>query len=181
MRRLPRCGRVAEASSGRVRGSAGLAALTMAAGAFLTGCGLLPGGQGDPSAPVLITGRVLDADGRPVGNVAIEVDVRDCAAAINVGDVVPTVFHQSFTGGPDGSFTLHLAPTPALLAFAAKEGGFFNFSLIAHWGTVAAPWGFTRDLDGQTWAGDPPLIELRPIGSLPGPGPGFPAPLPAET
>jgi hypothetical protein len=144
------------------------------------GCGLIPTGQGNPAEPILVTGRVIDADGRPVGGASLELDVRDYAAAVNVGDTVPTVFHRSFSANADGTFALHLAPTPELLAFAAKEGGFVNFNLIALWDGTAAPWAFTRHLDRQRWADDPPLVELRPIGSIPGP-PGVPAPLPAET
>ena len=149
----------------------------------LAGCGLVPSGQGNPSEPVLVRGRVLDAAGGPVNGATLELDVRDYGAAIDIGDVVPTVFHQSFTANADGTFELHLAPTSALLAFGKQEGGFINFDLVAHWGTTVAPWAFTRHLDGLGWAGDPELLELRPIGvPVDGPGgPGVPAPLPAGT
>ena len=146
------------------------------------GCGLIPMGQGDPSAPVVVSGRVFDADAKPVGGATIQLVVNDYGAAVNVGDTVPTVYQQSFSAGPDGTFSLHLAPTPELLAFAAKEGGFVNFDLNASIGTTAARWGFPRELSGGAWMGDVPFVELRPIGSgVPGQDPGVPAPEPAAT
>ena len=149
----------------------------------MVGCGLLPAGQGNAAEPVLVTGRVFDAEGRPFGGARLDLQVNDYDAAIDVGDVVPIVFRQSFSTNPDGTFELHLAPTPALLAFGAKEGGFVNFNLYALLGTDVAPWGFTRHLDGQTWADQPEFVELRPLGAPgggPGP-PGVPAPEPAAT
>ena len=151
--------------------------------AVVVGCGFLPAGQGNPAEPVLVTGRVVDASGRPVAGARLELNVNDYGAAIDVGDVVAVVFQQSFSANADGTFKLHLAPTPALLAFGAKEGGFVNFNLYALSGTTIAPWGFTRHLDGQAWAGEPEFFELRPLGA-PGDGagpPGVPAPEPAAT
>ena len=147
---------------------------------FLAGCGLLSAGQGNPAEPVLVTGRVLDAVGRPVGDATLQLQVSDYASA-DVGEAVPTVFHQTFSTKADGTFALHLAPTPARLAFGEREGGFVNFDLIALIGGSAAPWGFPRELAGGAWAGDAPFVELRPIGSMPGDGPGVPAPEPAAT
>lgn len=153
--------------------------LSLVIASAVMGCGFLSGGQGNPADPVLVTGRVLDADGRPVGGAHLELQVNDYAAA-DVGEAVPLVFHQSFSANVDGTFALHLAPTPALLEFGAKEGGFVNFDLIALVGTTAAPWGFPRELASGTWAGEPPFVELRPIGSMPEP-PGVPAPEPVAT
>jgi hypothetical protein len=147
-------------------------------GLAASACGFLPGSQGNPSEPVLVTGRVLDVDGRPVGGAQLELQVGDYAAA-DVGEAVPVVFHRSFSTNTDGTFALHLAPTPELLAFAEKEGGFVNFDLIALFGTTAAPWAFPRELVAGAWAGQPPFVELRPIGSMPEPG--VPAPEPAAT
>jgi hypothetical protein len=153
--------------------------LSLAIAPAVMGCGFLSGGQGNPADPVLVTGRVLDADGRPVGGAQLQLQVNDFGAA-DVGEAVPVVFHQSFSANADGTFALHLAPTPALLELGAKEGGFVNFDLTALVGTTAAPWGFPRELSSGTWAGEPPFVELWPIGSMPEP-PGVPAPEPAAT
>ena len=144
------------------------------------GCGLLTAGEGNPADPVLVTGRVLDADGRPVGGARLELQVSDYASA-DVGETVQTLFHQTFSARADGTFAIHLAPTPALLAFGEREGGFVNFDLTAIIGSSVAPWGFPRALQGGAWADEPPFVELRPIGSMPGGGPGVPAPEPAAT
>ena len=147
---------------------------------LVVGCGLLPAGQGNPAEPVLVTGRVLDAEGRPFGGARLDHQVNDYRAAINAGDVVPVVFHQTFSTNPDGTFELHLAPTQELLAFGSKEGGSVNFNLYALLGTGVAPWAFPRELVNGTWGGEPPFVELRPIGSMLEP-PGVPAPEPAAT
>ena len=150
-------------------------------GLSIAGCGLIGDRQGNPAEPVLVAGRVLDAEGRPVANAAIQLSVSDYSG-VNEGDAVPTIFHRSFSTGPDGTFAIHLAPTPELLAFAAEEGGFVNFDVVALIGTTPALWGFPRELVGATWAGDPPLVELSPRGAVvPGQEPGVPAPEPAAT
>ena len=133
----------------------------------VTGCGGgLPGAQGDAAAPVLVSGRVVDAAGAPVGGAPIQLVVNDYGANIPVGGVVPNVFQASFTANVDGSFAIHLAPTPELLAFAQEEGGFVNFNLYsARPGQAPAVWAFPRELIGGTWAGDIPAVELHPIGS----------------
>ena len=95
--------------------------LGMRAGALATamlvavaGCGGgLPGAQGDAAAPVLVSGRVVDAAGAPVGGAPIQLVVNDYGANIPVGGVVPNVFQASFTANVDGSFAIHLAPPRA--------------------------------------------------------------------
>ena len=157
------------------RGSRILAGLALAAAAV--GCGLIPAAQGNPADPVLVSGRVLDAQGRPVAGSRIDVQVYDYSAALNVGDRVPVVFAQSFQASPDGSFEIHLAPTAVLLAYAQDQGGVINFDIHAFVGTDIAPSAFSRFVTGGTWA-DPPLsIDLRPI---PGRA-GVPTPIPGAT
>ena len=146
----------------------------------VSACALVPFGQGNPGDPVVVTGRVLDDAGNPAGGVQIDLQVNDYGAEVEVGDAVPIVFRQSFTSSPDGSFALHLAPTPALLAFGAKEGGFVNFTLYAFSGKNVATWGFTRHLEGNSWTEEPEFVELRPLGAAPG-VPGVPAPEPTAT
>jgi hypothetical protein len=123
------------------------------------------GGQGDPAAPVLIAGKVLDAGGNPIGGATLQVVVNDYGAAPNVGDRVPQVFQASFTANVDGTFSIHLAPTPELIAFASKEGGFVNFNLYAVGPNSAliTPWAFPRQLENGTWADAVPSVELRPL------------------
>jgi hypothetical protein len=144
---------------------ASLAAVSLVVG--LMACTLNLVGQGDPAAPVLITGKVLDAAGIPVGGATLQLVVNDYGAAQNVGDRVPQVFQASFTANADGTFAIHLAPTPELVAFGAKEGGYVNFNLIAIGpnSTLIMPWSFPRQLagGGGAWADAAPTVELRPL------------------
>ena len=134
-------------------------------GAIGAGCSFVPAAQGDPNAPVLVTGRVLDVHGVPVANATMVLVVNDFGRAVNVGDVVPVVFQQTFVSNPDGSFTIHLAPNAALESFAAKNGGSVNFELMGRIGNLPAVWAFPRELTGQLWSDELPFVELRPIGS----------------
>jgi hypothetical protein len=158
-------------------------ALALLVGAMLAGCSLVPGNQGDPSAPVLVTGRILDAAGAPVGNAFLELQVFD-DANVEIGQTVPIVFHQSFTANADGTFTLHLAPTAELRAFGTKNGGFVNFQLFGAAPNHAPifPFAFSRDLGPAGWADAAPIVTISPNGiDQQGEDPGVPAPLPAET
>jgi hypothetical protein len=147
-------------------------------GLAVLGCGVIPLGQGNPAEPILVSGRVLDSQGRAVGGARIDVQVNDYGAAINVGDGVPIVYVQSFKANPDGTFEIHLAPTPALVAFADRQGGAVTFNLYAYVGSSVAPSAFTRFVKGDAWVDEPVLsIDLRPI-----PGrPGIPTPMPGAT
>jgi hypothetical protein len=130
----------------------------------LAGCSFLPGNQGDPSAPVLVTGQVLDVNGQPAAGAQIQLSVFDDQKAV-VGQRVPTAYEGSFTAGGDGSFVLHLAPTPELIAVGGRNGGFVNFQLIGNLGSPQISfWGFSRELRAPGWADDPPRVVLRPAG-----------------
>ena len=153
-----------------------------ALGALVAACSYLPGAQGDPNAPVLIRGRVLDADGNGIGGAGLQVMVSDLDN-VQVGQNARVVYQERFSAAADGSFAIHLAPNAELVAAAARNNGFVNFDLI-----VSAPnrppwpWAFPRELEAGTWAGEPPSIEAGPDGvTEPGADPGVPAPLPAAT
>jgi hypothetical protein len=149
----------------------------------LGGCAAVPSSQGDPEAPVLVSGRTVDGSGAPIGGARLELQVFD-DADVDVGEVVPVVFHQSFTAGADGTFVLHLGPTPELRAFGAQNGGFVNFQLVALAPErgLTFPFAFPRELGPTGWADAPPTVTISPNGiDQPGVDPGVVAPLPAET
>ena len=160
------------------------AAATAAAAALVVAACIVPppGTQGDPAAPILVRGTVHDTDGTPVAGAGLQLSVLDHANA-DVGERVPTVYIEHFAAGLDGTFAIHLAPTPVLTAFAAKNGGWVNFDLIALRPdtSLITPWGFPREIAGNGWAGEVPTVVLAPLGSGPNNPPGVPAPLPAET
>jgi hypothetical protein len=153
--------------------------------AALAGC--LPGAlnQGNPAEPVLISGRVEAADGRPVGNAQLLVNVFGDSRNAAPGTYVGNVFEQTFAAGPDGTFTLHLAPTPGLRAAGLANGGFVNFQVTAIWGSpeTIGLFAFPRELGGQGWADAAPTIVLRPIGApvQPQVDPNMPVPQPVES
>jgi hypothetical protein len=127
----------------------------------------VPGSQGDPGAPVLVTGRVLDANGQPAAGAQMLLTVFD-PSNIVVGPRIGTAYSGSFTANGDGSFVLHLAPTAELLAVGAQNGGFVNFQLTGNLGSPQISlWGFSRELKSEGWADDPPTVVLRPAGGGP--------------
>jgi hypothetical protein len=152
-----------------------LAALAIAA------CGGLPGAQGDPSAPVLVRGRVVDANGSAVAGAAIQLEVFDEAHA-QVGQAIPDVFRQTYTSGLDGTFEIHLLPPADLAAFAKANSDYVNFSAIALTadGAFIGPFGFSRQIVLGSWAGAPQSFVVGPKG-IQQPGNLVPVPLPAQT
>jgi hypothetical protein len=156
--------------AGRILAALALVVLTTAA----SGCGLFSQGQGDPAAPIVIQGRVVDRAGQGVAGASIQLTVHDYAS-VEVGQVVPVVYSGSFSAGSDGTFALRLLPTPGLVALAEANGGFVNFDLIAQ----ARPWAFPRELNAGTWAGDIPTIVISRDGvAEPGGDPGVTVPPP---
>jgi len=147
---------------------------------ILAACSFVPGIQGDATAPLLISGRVMDGP-RSVPEAQLLLDA--LAVEANPGDRAP--YSQTFEPNADGTFELHLALTPELRALAAANGGFINFRLTGIWGADEAPviavFGFPREVAADAWADEAPTIELRPIGQTPNVDPGVPVPLPAET
>lgn len=139
--------------------------LVTVVGLAVAACGALSGGQGDPSAPVLITGRVLDARGIPVGGATLQLEVFDDTNA-QVGVRIATVFEASYTAAIDGTFSIHLAPPPELVAFSTKNNGYVNFQVIAIAPdrSLISPFAFPRQLQAGVWADEIPVVELRSLG-----------------
>jgi hypothetical protein len=130
-----------------------------------TGCVAVPGNQGNPNAPVLVTGRVVDREGKPIGGTLLELQLLEDVGH-DLGQAQPAVFSATFTTSSDGTFAIHLAPTPALTAVANRNGGFVDFDLFAtipH--DVVLPYVFLRQLAGSDWADAPPNILFDPNGS----------------
>lgn len=142
----------------------------------------VPGNQGDPAAPLLIRGKVVDASGKPIGAAALQVEVFDIERS-QVGQPIPLAFHQTYTANMDGTFAIHLSPTPDLAAKAGTNDGYVNFNLvvISPDQSVVYPFGFHRRLVGTAWVDDLPDVVLTPTGPRPASDPGVPAPLPAAT
>jgi hypothetical protein len=139
--------------------------MVAACAAVATGCAGAVPNQGDPSAPVLVKGSILDAAGKPVGNVTLQLEVFDLTAA-PVGQRVPLAYHAMFGNQLDGTFAIHLTPTPELTAFSQQNGGFVNFHLMAIYpgDQLLIPSGFPREIAGNAWAGEVPTLELKPQG-----------------
>jgi hypothetical protein len=124
-------------------------------------CSALPGSQGDPSAPILLTGSVSDMDNKPVAGATIVVEFLDDANA-PVGHE-PVVLRTTYQAGLDGRYTIHFAPTPELVAMSVqKYFGFLNFQVtaIAPDGSRSLPLRMTRSVGNGTWADLPSDIGL---------------------
>jgi hypothetical protein len=142
------------------------------------GCSMYLSNEGDPAAPILVQGRIVDASGGGMSGAGVTLQVSD-VDGVEDGESVPVVYQGQFSAGLDGAFTIRLAPTPELVALAARNGGFVNFSLVVFAGE-AAPFGFPRELRDGTWAGGIPTFVFGPDGVTgPGVDPGVPAPEPA--
>jgi hypothetical protein len=128
----------------------------------LTGCSAYLSEEGDPRAPVLVQGRVVDASGGGMSGAEILVQVPDHARG-QVGDTVPLVYEGRFRAGLDGAFVVRLAPTPALTAFAGGDGGSVSFSLYV-FAEPVEPFSFSRELRAGAWVGEVPTFVFGPDG-----------------
>ncbi len=150
--------------------------------AILAGCSGYLTEEGDPSAPILVRGRVVDASGGGMSGAGIHLTAFENPGGAAPGVAVPAVYDGEFRAGLDGTFTIRLAPTPALTELAKNNGGFVNFTLVAFRGGAASPFAFPRELVDGTWAGAVPSFVFGPNGvSETGVDPGLPAPIPAAT
>lgn len=113
---------------------------------------------GDPLAPTVIEGIVLDLDRRPVPGASVSIAVEEAA---------PELLAVTVTTGPDGRFAIPVAPTPDLRAVAAERGGEVAFSLSAVLpdGTFSGGWSFSRAPTGSGWGGPTPRVMLSREGS----------------
>ena len=152
-----------------------------ACGVVACGSAPIPGTQGDPGAPIVVRGTVAGADGAPFAGAGLQLSVLDHANA-QLNQPVPTVYQEQFAAGIDGTFAIHLAPSPALTAFAAKNGGWVNFNLLAFSpdSSLIFPTVFPRELAGPAWAGSPPVAHITPDGvTFEGEDEAVPVPIPA--
>lgn len=158
----------------------GLLLLAVVALGAATGCNAYLVNEGDPAAPILVQGRVVDSSGGGMSGARVEVWVGDYRD-VQVGESVPIVYEGSFSAGLDGTFVVRLTPTPAMIELAGGDDGFVNFNLVV-FANAPAPFAFQRELRGGTWAGEVPELIFGPDGVTgPGVDPGVPAPLPAGT
>ena len=112
----------------------------------------------DPRGSIVIEGIVLDVDRRPVPGATV---------AILVDDTPLEFLDLTVTTGPDGRFSIALAPTPDLRAVAAERGGDVDFGLSAIMpdGSLGGSWLFSRTPTEAGWAGEIPRVILSREGS----------------
>lgn len=118
----------------------------------LAGCAI------DPTAPVVIQGIVLDIDRQPVPGATV---------SILVDDTPLEFLDLTVVTGPDGRFSIALAPTPDLRALASERGGDLDFGLSAIMpdSSFGGSWLFTRAPTESGWAGEIPRVILSREGS----------------
>jgi hypothetical protein len=122
-------------------------------------CGVVPTTQqGDASAPILVNGRVVDADRAPIPNGVVRLFVTSDAATSEAD-----LFDETYAANADGSFEIRLAPTPALVAFAAGHDGYVHFQLMPVGVPASHPLVFRRKLGSGTWLEDVVTVELQPL------------------
>ena len=134
-----------------------------------TGCNAYLVDEGDPSAPILVQGRVVDASGGGMSGARILVQVaherRTSAAA-----VTQTIgYEATFSAGLDGTFVVRLAPAPDLIENVGPSGGVVKVTLVVF--ADAAPFTFSRELRNGTWAGAVPVFVFGPDGVSASPAP----------
>lgn len=112
----------------------------------------------DPTAPVVIQGIVLDIDRQPVPGATV---------SILVDDTPLEFLDLTVVTGPDGRFSIALAPTPELRALASERGGDLDFGLSAIMpdSSLGGSWLFTRAPTESGWAGEVPRVILSREGS----------------
>jgi hypothetical protein len=136
----------------------------VALASLIAGCLGANPSQGDPSAPVLVRGVVLDAAGQPVGGAPLTLSVSDWTAELQPGDSVPVLFSRQYTARPDGGFEIRLWPGDVLREAGGGPVEFINFDLAG----MARPnqvglWAFPREVRGAYWTGEVPEVTLRPL------------------
>lgn len=151
--------------------------LLVPAALIATGCNSYLVNEGDPNAPILVQGRVVDASGGGMSGARIEVQVADDRGA-QVGDAVRIVYEGQFSAGLDGTFVVRLAPSPELAAHAVEAGGVVSVTLLVF--ADADPFTFPRELRDGIWLGDVPSFVFGPDGvTTPSGEPGVPSVAPS--
>lgn len=146
-----------------------LAALLGALALCLACLGTPP--QGDPVAPVLVRGVVLDAAGQPVGRALVQLQVSDRSSegdaveggeAPSAGNAAGRRFQRDYRAHGDGRFEIRLWPGDVFRETGGQPAAHVNFQLRAS--SDAVPSGrhsFRREVGGSRWAGDVPDVTLR--------------------
>jgi len=151
---------VADPSRLRIR-----VALAGLLGLLVAGCAsVLPqAGQDDPSAPILFTAQVIDLAGAPVPGARFQLQVFDDANAM-LGQSEPPVIDDVYTATSDGTFIVHYEPTPNLRTIARANGGLVSFTVfvMALDRDLVFPFGMTRELGSDAWAGEPLVVTISP-------------------
>ena len=135
-----------------------LLALVLAALA-VAGCSAYLAEEGDPSAPILVQGRVVDASGGGMSGARVLVSVEH---SVTAGGTETIGYETTFSAGLDGTFVVRLAPDPELIERVGPSGGIVNVKLVVFAG--AAPFEFQRELRNGTWVGAVPVFVFGPDG-----------------
>lgn len=139
----------------------GASAAAIVLGLTVGACSALNHNQGDFWAPVLATGKAYGIDGAPLPNAHLRLVVIDRTAG-ELGEPAPDVLEVLFVTSAGGEFTLHVTPTPQLVALAERNRGsmIFYLSMESEDGQPLGHVVFHRDLAAGAWVGDPPLVQL---------------------
>ena len=146
----------------------GVLLLALAALVLATGCNSYLVDEGDPSAPILVQGRVVDSSGGGMSGARILVQVSDERRA-DAGVTQTIGYEATFSAGLDGTFVVRLAPDPALIERVGPSGGVVKVTLVVF--ADAAPFAFSRELRNGTWAGAVPVFVFGPDGVSASPAP----------
>jgi hypothetical protein len=157
----------------------GLLLLAVVALGAATGCNAYLANEGDPAAPILVQGRVVDSSGGGMSGARIQVHVAEPNDMVG-GVTVTNGYEATFSAGLDGTFVVRLAPSPALIAKAGASGTMVTVTLTVF--ANETPFAFRRELRNGTWAGAVPAFVFGPEGVIePSGNPGTPAPAPIGT
>ena len=153
------------------------AALLLVLAALTAGCNAYLVDEGDPGAPILVQGRVVDSSGGGMSGARILVQVEH---SVRAGVTETLGYEGTFSAGLDGTFVVRLAPTPDLIEHVGPSGGVVKVTVAVF--ADAAPFVFQRQLRNGTWAGEVPTFIFGPEGvTEPSGNPGTAAPLPIGT
>ena len=159
----------------RSPGSARGALLLVLAALVTTGCNAYLAEEGDPSAPVLVQGRVVDASGGGMSGARILVSVEH---SVRAGVLETVGMEATFSAGLDGTFVVRFSPAPEMIENVGPSGGVVKVTLVVF--ADAAPFTFQRELRNGTWAGPVPEFVFGPDGvTTPGGEDGLPSLAPA--
>jgi len=81
-----------------------------------------------------------------------------------LGQSEPPVIDDVYIASIDGTFIVHFEPTPTIRTIARANGGLVSFSVfvMALDRDVVFPFGMTRELGSDAWAGEPLVVTISP-------------------